>query len=310
MTSPKVTSTRRNIDTPVHFGAYEINPVTGELRKDGMLVHLPRQAAQLLLLLLEEPGCVRTREELKRTLWIGETYGDFDHGLNKCVYSLRAALGDLARSPRWIETLSGQGYRFIGALRVESASVSPPRRWAEMPMAVMPFAVVSPDLSWLSAQIAAQVIDELSRVAGLKVLAYSHVRSLLSREDMQVLHEKFGARAVVLGDLKVERDELYVHAEMVDSLNGMQMWGLHSRMSLRRKDCAESIAEGIVSRVKKAHAREYSGRGIGAGGTQPESWSTLAWRIVREWQGLNWRGGKEVANRAVQVERSNAGART
>lgn len=290
MSFPRATSTKKTTDMPIHFGAYEINPLTGELRKDGMLVHLSRQSTQLLLLLLEEPGRIRTRDELKRTLWVGEAYGDFDHGLNKCVYSLRAALGDLARSPRLIETLSGQGYRFIGALRVESSDADVPRPWPEMPMAVMPFAVASADLAWLSGQIAAQVIDELSRVPGLKVLAYSQVRSLLPREDSQMLREKFGVRALILGDLKVEKGELYVHGEMVDSLNGTQMWGLHSRMPLRRRDCAESIAEGIITRVKKARARESKEQRSGA--LEFVSWSSLR-RKLDGWQGFSWRASRD-----------------
>ena len=310
MTSPKVTSIRRAIDTPIHFGAYEINPVSGELRKDGMLVHLSRQSTQLLLLLLEEPGRIRTREELKRMLWMGETYGDFDHGLNKCVYSLRAALGDLARSPRWIETLSGQGYRFIGALRAESAEAGEPLPWIDMPMAVMPFAVGSTDLAWVSAQIAAQVIDELSRIPGMRVLAYSQVRNLLPREDAQSLRERFGVRAMILGDLKSDKDELYVHGEMVDSLYGTQMWGLHSRMPLRRRDCAESIAEGIVTRVKSARAREAKMRERSlpdklAGGLETSSWSLLRRRIFGDWAGVQWRkGARETVEDAEPMSKS------
>lgn len=296
MTSPKVTSIKRAIDTPIHFGAYEINPVSGELRKDGMLVHLSRQSTQLLLLLLEEPGRIRTREELKRMLWMGETYGDFDHGLNKCVYSLRAALGDLARSPRWIETLSGQGYRFIGALRKENVNAGEPLSWIDMPLAVMPFAVGTTDLAWLSAQIAAQVIDELSRIPGMRVLAYSQVRNLLPREDAQSLRERFGVRTMILGDLKSDQNELYVHGEMVDSLHGTQMWGLHSRMPLRRKDCAESIAEGIVTRVKSARAREAKIRDRNvperlSGGMEISSWGVLRRKLFGEWNGLQWRRG-------------------
>ena len=308
MISPRITSTKKNTDTPIHFGAYEINPVSGELRKDGMLVHLSRQSTQLLLLLLEEPGRIRTREELKRTLWMGEAFGDFDHGLNKCVYSLRAALGDLARSPRFIETLSGQGYRFIGALRVESAGAGAPRSWSEMPMAVMPFAVASADLSWLSAQIAAQVIDELSRVPGLRVMAYSQVRNLLPREDMQMLQERFGVRAMILGDLKTEHNELYVHGEMVDSQDGTQLWGLHSRLLLRRRDCAESIAEGIVTRVKAARLQEAKARGRAHRRLELASWSSFGKKLLGEWNGLQWRKRSRAAAPTPEAVGSKSGA--
>ncbi|HSU18879.1 MAG TPA: winged helix-turn-helix domain-containing protein [Acidobacteriaceae bacterium] len=299
MTSPKVTASAENSTSPIHFGAYSINPVTGELRKDGLPVHLPRQASQLLLLLLEDPGRIRSRDELKRILWAGEAYGDFDHGLNKSVYSLRAALGDLARSPRLIETLNGQGYRFIGTIRVDRTSPQAPLPWPDLPMAVMPFAVASPDLNWISIQITAQVIDQLSKEPGLKVLAYSQVRSLLPRDDQHLLHERYGVRAMVLGDLKSDSDELYVHGEMVDSLDGTQMWGFHARLSLRGRDCADRVAEGIVTRIKAARAKECKVQSEAAG--EMPLWSRFGRSLAERWRNRSWRTGGDVMKEITET---------
>ena len=88
----------------------------GELRKHGVRIHLQTQPFQILGMLLERPGEVVTREELRQALWHGDTFVDFDHGLNNAINRLREALGDSAESPRFLETLPRRGYRFIAAV--------------------------------------------------------------------------------------------------------------------------------------------------------------------------------------------------
>ena len=98
----------------VHFGVFEADFQAGELRKAGIRVKLHDQSLQILAMLLEHPGALVTREEIKNKLWPRDTFVDFDHGLNNAVNRLRTAIGDAADSPRWIETLPRRGYRFIG----------------------------------------------------------------------------------------------------------------------------------------------------------------------------------------------------
>jgi serine/threonine-protein kinase len=98
---------------PIHFGVFEVDLHTGELRKQGLRIKLRDQPFQILLLLLAHPGEVVSRDELQRQLWPADTFVDFDRGLNKAVNHLRDALGDSAESPRFIETLPKRGYRFI-----------------------------------------------------------------------------------------------------------------------------------------------------------------------------------------------------
>lgn len=97
----------------VSFGAYEFNPNSGELRKEGMRVRLEGQPLAILEVLLERPGDLVTREELQKRLWQEDTFVDFEHSLNAAVKRLRAALNDSADQPRYIETLARRGYRFI-----------------------------------------------------------------------------------------------------------------------------------------------------------------------------------------------------
>jgi TolB-like protein/DNA-binding winged helix-turn-helix (wHTH) protein/tetratricopeptide (TPR) repeat protein len=105
----------------VRFGVFELDTASGELRKHGLKIRLPDQSFQVLQALLSRQGEVVTREELRRTLWTAETFGEFDVGLNSAVRRLREALDDSAENPRFVETLPRRGYRFIGSVNPPAA---------------------------------------------------------------------------------------------------------------------------------------------------------------------------------------------
>ena len=100
----------------LRFGIFELDTQSGELRRHGLKVRLPEQAFQILRLLLERPGDVVTRDELRGRLWTSDTTVDFDVGLNSAIRKLRDALDDSAENPRFVETLPRRGYRFIAPL--------------------------------------------------------------------------------------------------------------------------------------------------------------------------------------------------
>jgi Tol biopolymer transport system component/DNA-binding winged helix-turn-helix (wHTH) protein len=104
---------REQSETRTRFGVFEVDPSSGELRKAGLRVKLQDQPFKVLLALLERPGAVIGREELKQRIWPNESFGDFDHAVNVAVAKLRTALSDSADSPRYVETLHRRGYRFI-----------------------------------------------------------------------------------------------------------------------------------------------------------------------------------------------------
>ena len=97
----------------VRFSVFEVELRTGELRRNGVKMKLQNQPFQILSMLLERPGEIITRDEMRARLWPAETFVDFDHGLNSAVRRLRDALGDSAESPTFVETLGHRGYRFI-----------------------------------------------------------------------------------------------------------------------------------------------------------------------------------------------------
>jgi Tol biopolymer transport system component/DNA-binding winged helix-turn-helix (wHTH) protein len=110
-TSMEVTS--GNGTRMVQFGVFEVDLRAGELRRNGSRVRLQEQPFQILALLLERPGEVVTRDQLRTRLWPADTFVDFDHSLNAAVRRLRDALGDSAENPRFVETVARRGYRFL-----------------------------------------------------------------------------------------------------------------------------------------------------------------------------------------------------
>jgi DNA-binding winged helix-turn-helix (wHTH) protein/Tol biopolymer transport system component len=100
-------------DQNIRFGAFDVDPRSGELRKAGTRIRLQEQPFKVLLALLERPGELVSRDELRRRIWPEESFGDFDHAVSVAVAKLRAALGDTAEIPRYVETLHRRGYRFI-----------------------------------------------------------------------------------------------------------------------------------------------------------------------------------------------------
>jgi DNA-binding winged helix-turn-helix (wHTH) protein/Tol biopolymer transport system component len=107
------------------FGPYALDARSGELRKFGVRVKMGEQPFQILLMLLENPGEMVSREQLRAKLWVDDTFVDFDHGLNSAVQRLRDCLSDTAEKPLWIETIPRRGYRFIGRAEWSSGSPTP-----------------------------------------------------------------------------------------------------------------------------------------------------------------------------------------
>ncbi len=183
------------------FGPFEFDPQSGELRKHGMRIKLQGQPCDLLAMLLQHPGVVVTREELRKRLWPADTHVDFEHSLNAVIKRLRAALGDTAQAPRFVETLARQGYRFI-------APVSQPA--VEVPeVAAQELKPVAPGPFFLMAKVVALFV--LLTIAGI-ILASA--RDLRNR-----IHGPIRSLAVLpLANLSGDRDQDYFVDGMTDAL--------------------------------------------------------------------------------------------
>ena len=125
----QVSLSATNVGTRCRFGVFEFDQTTLELVKGGRAVSLRPQPLKLLALLLARPGELVSRDSLQRALWDGDTFVDFEQGVNHAIRELRAALGDVAESPRFIQTLPKRGYRFIAPVEL----VVPPDTRAPAP---------------------------------------------------------------------------------------------------------------------------------------------------------------------------------
>jgi DNA-binding winged helix-turn-helix (wHTH) protein len=131
-------------DSPaIRFGVFELDLHTRELRKAGRKVRIQEQPLCVLVSLLERPGELVTRDELRQKLWQSDTFVDFDTALNKAITKIRDVLGDSAASPRFVETLPKRGYRFIAPVEKlapeQRRRVRPrPRRYIRRPAGPQP----------------------------------------------------------------------------------------------------------------------------------------------------------------------------
>jgi TolB-like protein/DNA-binding winged helix-turn-helix (wHTH) protein/tetratricopeptide (TPR) repeat protein len=213
----------------IRFDAFDVDMRSGEVRKHGIRLKLHGQPFQVLSLLLEHPGDVVTREELSQKLWPGDTFVDFDTGLNSAVKKLRDALCDSAEEPRYIETLPRRGYRFIaqvqngdlstGVAPNESLAVIPlrpnpnekglrPERPADGELDVRPTRTSRARL-WLT----------LGGVAGLALIAVTYV--MLRGHTGHTTQTKIRSLAVLpLSNLSGDSTQEYLADEMTEELCG------------------------------------------------------------------------------------------
>jgi DNA-binding winged helix-turn-helix (wHTH) protein len=251
---------------PLHFGLFEFNPVNGELRKRGLRVKLTPQAVALLSLLLEPPVRMRTRKEIQQRLWPDNMFGDFEHGLNKVVHSLREALGESATNPRFIETIAAKGYRFLPPFVEQSAVAADPRSFTRVgSLAVLPIATkVEEELIYLGSRITSRLIDEISAIAGVRVMAEGTVKSRnLEGADPQRAGESLGVRTVLSGELTQHDKALFLRMELIDVTDGAQLCGAHvKRKVLPGMHCEDEFAREILRQIKPVLVRSSAKVGM------------------------------------------------
>ena len=197
------------------FGAFEVDLEGRRLLKKGTQIPLREQSFQVLAALMERPGEVVTREELRRRLWSADTFVDVEVALNSAVSRLRDALGDSADSPSFIETIPKRGYRFV---------VPVPKRPA---VAVMPFVNQTADAKdeYFSEGLTDELIRVLSRIDGLRVTASSVVfRFKGQRCDARQVGRELGVEAVLEGSIWRSADRIRITVNLVGVKDGFNLW--------------------------------------------------------------------------------------
>ena len=237
----------------IRFGTFEVDLDGRRLLKKGVPITLREQSFQVLAALMERPGEVVTREELRKRLWPSDTFVDFEVALNSAVSRLRDALGDSADSPSFIETIPKRGYRFV---------VPIPKRPA---VAVMPFVNQTGDAKdeYLSDGLTDELIRGLSRVQGLRVTAGSIVfRFKGQRRDPRQIGNELGVEAVLEGSVWRTGDRIRISVNLVGVKDGFNLWAqrfdsnLGDVFTIQDEVCsavAEAMHIRLASQLPKAH---------------------------------------------------------
>src|SRR6266536_2184187 len=249
----------------IRFGVFEFNPQTGDLRKRGLKIRLEPQASRILSLLLEHPGKICTRQELHQHLWQDNTLVDFERSLYKGIHTLRETLGDSAIAPRYIETVTGRGDRFIPIPQEPSNHRGRRRNGCKVgSVAVLPFASESADaeMELLNRRIIERVIDTMSRAPGVRVLAYNTVQHQRGKDlDSRSLGENLLVNAIAVGEMIRHNDELLLHVELIDVCDGSQLWG--EQFKEHYSDVLEdpgTLADKICDRLRPILVRTANSR--------------------------------------------------
>jgi TolB-like protein/Tfp pilus assembly protein PilF len=207
------------------FREFELDISAYELRRGGQPVHLERHPMDLLILLVERRRQLVSRADIAKRLWDSSVFVDVEMGVNTAIRKLRKALRDSRESPAFVETISGKGYRFIAPVD----AVLPERHQETIEsVAVLPFTndCADPDAEYLSDGITETLINNLSQVWNLRVVARSTVFRYKGKEaDPQKAGSDLHVRAVVSGRLLQRGSTLIVRAELMDVATGAQLWG-------------------------------------------------------------------------------------
>jgi len=263
----------------VRFGIYEVDLRTSELRKQGRKIKLQEQPCRILAILLEQPGQVVTRDELRKRLWSDDTFVDFDHSLNTAIMRLREALSDSSENPLFIETLPRHGYRFIAPVE-EVPATDQEKRSAEDPATPQSDLVVPAGGEAIgrandSAPQAAQrkqidlrrtlVLSSLVAVVVVLVFGFT-IRSLRSSTSAKSAPTQIKSLVVLpLENLSGEKDQEYFADGMTDELiahlakirslrvisrtSAMEYKGTHKPLSEIARDLnVDAVVEGTVLR--------------------------------------------------------------
>jgi TolB-like protein/Tfp pilus assembly protein PilF len=215
----------------IRFGAFELDTRSRELRKGAQCVRLQDQPFEILSLLLHKRGDVVTREELRRQLWPDGTYVDFEHSLNAAVKRLRAALGDDADNPRFVETLPRRGYRFIARLAADDAG-TPVRRvpHPEPPvrLAVLPFSNLSNERQdYFSDGLTEELISQLGGLCRGRIGVLARWSSMMFKGTplrAREVGEALRADYLIEGSVRHEDDRVRVTARLIETASETQLW--------------------------------------------------------------------------------------
>ena len=210
----------------LRFGAFELDPAGQQLRQNGDLVKLPPQPLKVLLLLAQRGGEVVTRSEIRDHVWAGDTFVDFEQGLNFCIRQIREALGDHAVAPRYVETIPRRGYRLLAPVTAGLRGVpEAPKRITRL--IVLPFRLLrsDPDTDFLAFSLPDALTASLNCLKSLVVRSsMTAARFVGDMADPKRVAAETDVDMIVTGTLLRAGDAVRVTAQLTDASTGTLVW--------------------------------------------------------------------------------------
>jgi len=256
---------------PIRFGPFEVNTRSGELLRQGSRVRLPHQPFQVLAVLLEHPGEVVTREELRKRLWPDDIVVDFDCGVNRAINGLRGALRDRADKPRFIETLPKRGYRFIAPVesgapiadRTLAADRPAPRRPPRIEsLAVLPLDNLSGDSEqqYFSDGLTDELISAVARIGAVRVISRTSVMTYMgTHKSIRAIAKELGVEAIVEGSVARSGQRVRITTQLIHGPTDRHLWSERYERELRDiLQLQAEIAHSIASQIQQLVDPQYS----------------------------------------------------
>jgi TolB-like protein/Tfp pilus assembly protein PilF len=244
------------------FGIFEADLRTGGLTKRGFRQNLQEQPFKVLAMLLERPGELVTREELRDRIWT-HTVVDFDHGINKAIAKIREALGDSATHPRFVETIARRGYRFLANVTtLDAANTQPAARIRSI--AVLPLEDLSGDSAqdYFADGMTDELIMNLGQISALRVISRTSVMGYKSvRKPLPEIARELGVEAIVEGSVLRSGASIRIAAQLIEAPTDRRIWAKSFEEDFRdmiglQNKVARNIAEQVratLSRREEAH---------------------------------------------------------
>ncbi|MDQ2841461.1 MAG: winged helix-turn-helix domain-containing protein, partial [Acidobacteriota bacterium] len=213
----------------VRFGSFEVNLEIRELRKQGVKIHLPDQVFEVLAKLMERPGELVSRDELRARLWGGETFVDFDAGLNKVVNRLREALSDSATNPRFIETVARRGYRLLIPVTTAQSFCGAGDISGKVRLAVLPFENMSaePEQEFFSDGLTEEMIAELGRLNPKRLGVIARTSTMLyknSRKRIDEIGRELNVEYILEGSVRRAGRRARITAQLIQAPDQTHLW--------------------------------------------------------------------------------------
>jgi TolB-like protein/Tfp pilus assembly protein PilF len=214
---------------PICFGDFEIDLQTGKIRRDGRSVPLEPQPLRVLALLLERPGRIVSRDELRERIWGATTFVEFGPALNYCIRQIRRALGDDAAKPIYIETLPRQGYRCVASVRdAAPISITAPELAKPGPsIAILPFANFGADKrsGYFADGLVEELISTLARMPEIQVVGRTSSFFFRDKDiDLREIGKHLGVEHVLEGSIRRSGKRMRVTAQLIGTADGFHLW--------------------------------------------------------------------------------------